>query len=294
MNKLPQSDIGLQFVASKPKRRWRRFSLGLLCLVLFLAVVFSRFAHIRQLWDEQCCRKELEVFAQELMSFTIPNKGHLPYAYIVDGSGKRMHSWRSCLIPFVDRREYSGSGHKYRFDEPWDSPANTWFRNATEFCEYYSCPVYAAGSRNASYLCPLGGVLWPVPNAGDRHWNDRSPSRSFQEGGVLPSHGKAILLVEVVKSSIPWTEPEDIAFSEIASLLQKDPSGEQFRRRIRNVVVVDAKKAIEILNPELNLEEIKAIVDMENKRVESRSDAIPGARTGARVPLSSGFRLRSG
>ena len=115
---------------------------------------------------------------------------------------------------------------------------------------------------------------------------------------MLPSHGKAILLVEVVESDIPWTKPDDMTLSEIASLLREDPSGERFRRRIRNVVVIDVEearkphksieawlalleRAIEILDPARDLEEIKMVVDAEIAAAEHAASPTVGAEKGA-------------
>jgi hypothetical protein len=232
--------------------------------VLAAAAVTIVFLGIEHLWQtnrEQCCRRELEFFSQALIHYHT-QAGYLPSAYVMDASGRRMHSWRPRLISFVDVNEYVGAGFHYNFGEPWDSRYNTWFRNKTSFHAYYSCPIYAEGSRNASYLCVVGGVLWPVPTLRDEPWSEAG-SCSVGKGGVLPSRGEAILLVELCESHIPWTKPEDITLSEIALLLRKDPSGALFRRQIRNVVTVDAEESLHILDPIRQLREIRAIIDAE-------------------------------
>jgi hypothetical protein len=118
------------------------------------------------------------------------------------------------------------------------------------------------GSRNATYLCVVGAALWLVPQKRHDDWN--LPFSFYRkEGGVLPSHGKALLLVEVVESDIPWTKPEDISLSELASLLREDPSGAQFCRRIRHVVAVDSARTLSILDPNKDIEEIKTLVESE-------------------------------
>ena len=252
------SKAEFQLVASKRGRRWYWFRLGLLC-ILVLAIGFWQLARLRQTIGKQQCRRELQFFSEALMNY-LTSQGRLPPAYLMDTSGRRMHSWRSVLIPFVDTDEWRGGGHDYKFDEPWDSPANTWFRNETSFHEYYACPVYCEGSRNASYLCVVGGDVWPAPKTRGKDWNVRGSPR-WREGGVLPSRGKDILLVEVIESDVPWTKPGDISRSEIAGLLREDATGNLFRRRIRNVVVVDAKGILQILDPVRDLEEIRAIID---------------------------------
>jgi hypothetical protein len=252
-----------QFVTSKPRRRWYQFSLRSLFLLIFAAaVVLAKMEYVSWVSSEKCCRKELDLFCQGLIGSGYVANGHLPCAYVMDSNGRRMHSWRSCIIWSVDIYESGGDRYWYSLDEPWDSPADTWFRNASAFYKYYACPVHAAGSRNASYLCVVGGALWPLPETKDERWN-RTSLRSMKEGGVFPSHRKAILLVEVVESDIPWTKPEDISLSEIAALVREDPSGDRFRRRIRHVVAVDATGNPFILDSARDIEEIRELVESE-------------------------------
>ena len=213
-------------------------------LVLLAAIVAILSLGIVYLWwtgRERECRRKLRWFSYVPMERICadPDRAFLPCAYFMDGTGKRMHSWRSQIIGPVDYMECNGDYVNYKYDEPWDSPHNAMYQRTSPCSQYYSCPVYAAGSRNASYLCVLGSRLWPIPRIKDGRWNEPW-WRSRREGGVLPSHGKAIFLVEVVESDIPWTKPEDMTLSEIASLLREDTSGERFRGRVRNVVVIDA------------------------------------------------------
>jgi hypothetical protein len=79
----------------------------------------------------------------------------------------------------------------------------------------------------------------------------------------MPRHGKALLLVEVTQSDIPWTRPTDITLGELASLLRDDPSGNRFRRRIRHVVAVDAAETLFILDPAREIQEIRDLVESE-------------------------------
>jgi hypothetical protein len=80
---------------------------------------------------------------------------------------------------------------------------------------------------------------------------------------VTASVGKAILFVELVEPNISWTEPTDISLSELASSLRDDPSGDRFRRRIRNVVAVDAEGTSFILDPVRDIKEIEKLVESE-------------------------------
>ena len=256
-----------------PSRRPRlsRRAIGLLTLaVVAVTILFLGIKYLRRTSDDQRCRRKLRYVSQALMNY-LTSCGHLPPAYLMDSGGRRMHSWRAILIPFVDSDELSAFGDRYEFHEPWDGPANTRFLSDTAFYGYYSCPVYADGARNADYLCVVGGALWPVPKRRGKDWKDPASVDNRREGGFLPSRGKAILLVEVVESDIPWTKPEDISMAEIALLLREDPGGDRFRRRIRHVVAVDAAGTPFVLDPALDINEIKQLVESEaavNERLQ--------------------------
>ena len=46
--------------------------------------------------------------------------GHFPPAYVLGPDGKRWHSWRALILPYLDE----DLGRRYRFDEPWNGPNN--------------------------------------------------------------------------------------------------------------------------------------------------------------------------
>ena len=250
-------------LAAVPRRKLRLSwpVLGsLLLAAVAVAIVFSGMEHLWRTSGEQRCRRDLEFFSQALMIYRT-SQGGLPPVYLTDRNGRRMQSWRPFLMSVVDWNEHSASDQRYKFDQPWDSPTNTRFLNETGFYEYYSCPFYANGSHNATYVCVVGSALWPSPKTKDEYWNNRQTSG--RAGGLLPSQGKAILFVELMESDIPWTKPADISLSELVSLLRDDPSGGRFRRRTRHVVAVDAAGTPFILDPLSDIEEIKKLVESE-------------------------------
>jgi hypothetical protein len=54
--------------------------------------------------------------------------GTLPPAYTVGADGKPLHGWRVLLLPYLGQTAlYS----KLRLDEPWDSPHNRRFHDAS-------------------------------------------------------------------------------------------------------------------------------------------------------------------
>jgi len=60
--------------------------------------------------------------------------GEFPPAYTVDAEGKRLHSWRTLLLPFL---EHEDMYDKIKLDEPWDSEYNRQFHD--QMPEVFSC-----------------------------------------------------------------------------------------------------------------------------------------------------------
>jgi hypothetical protein len=83
------------------------------------------------------CRHKLKQIGVALWSYR-EKYGTFPPAYIAGPDGKRLHSWRVLLLPFMD---YAGIYADYRFDEPWDGPNNRRLRDRLDSLDnIYRCP----------------------------------------------------------------------------------------------------------------------------------------------------------
>ncbi|QDV27530.1 protein kinase domain-containing protein [Aureliella helgolandensis] len=127
-------------------------------------------------------------------------------------------SWRVVLLPFIEQNELF---EQYRFDEPWDSESN--LKLLDKMPEVYRSPRapkdQAAGETNYQGFV---GEHTALGNA------DGEPFREFLDGT-----SNTILLVETA-SSVPWTKPQDIPFSEVKDI----ESGKWFAGPI-NVLLAD-------------------------------------------------------
>ncbi|MEK6238505.1 MAG: DUF1559 domain-containing protein, partial [Planctomycetales bacterium] len=90
--------------------------------------------------------------------------GALPPPYLTDASGKRAHSWRTMLLPYLEMQDV----HK-RVDvsEPWDGPNNTllrqWLNQKGRTPEIYACPACSDDDPNpfTNYVAVIGpGTAW--------------------------------------------------------------------------------------------------------------------------------------
>lgn len=110
--------------------------------------------------------------------------GDLPPIYTVDADGKRLHSWRTLLLPFLGQQELYDS---IDLSKPWDDPVNAQAR-ATSI-DVYACSLSANRKEQTSYV-----VLIDTGKDGTAH-----------PVAVLCSH------------KVHWMSPKDISFKELAN-----------------------------------------------------------------------------
>jgi 5'-3' exonuclease len=123
--------------------------------------------------------------------------GCLPPAFIVDENGKRMHSWRVLLLPYLDENDLY---QKYDFSEPWDGPNN---RKILEHRPTSYAFHDAPKGTITNFVAVVGKeTVWP---------NDTS----LKLAQITDGHAGTILIAENVAANIPWTEPRDL---EIATM----------------------------------------------------------------------------
>ena len=125
--------------------------------------------------------------------------GCFPPAYVADKNGKPMHSWRVLLLPYMDQKALYDL---YRFDEPWDSPAN---RKVSDVAiRIYQCPSeYEGATHNTSYMMVVG----------PRTISDGPHGRKVAE--ITGGASNTIMVVEVANSGVGWAEPRDLNFDRI-------------------------------------------------------------------------------
>lgn len=119
--------------------------------------------------------------------------GTFPPAYTADASGRRMHSWRALILPFLDL----GEPIDYDFSEPWDGPHN--IRLLNRMPGLFRCPEqkqYVIGATN--YAAITGpGTMFPGAS-------------SVRRSAVKDGLENTICLVEVTNVPIPWAAPIDL------------------------------------------------------------------------------------
>jgi prepilin-type processing-associated H-X9-DG protein len=122
--------------------------------------------------------------------------GCFPPAYLADKNGKPMHSWRTLILPYMD---CAGLYQLYDFTEPWDGPKNRKLLAFRPAC--YACPrdppANTSRDQQTNYFAVVG------PNSA---WAGDRPRKA---GDFLGKDSDTIMVVEVAKSGVGWSEPRD-------------------------------------------------------------------------------------
>jgi prepilin-type processing-associated H-X9-DG protein len=138
------------------------------------------------------CRNNLKQIGLALSNYH-DTYGAFPPAFTVDAEGKPLHSWRTLILPFLDRaREYDSLD----LSRPWHDPVNA------HICKMeisvYQCPTTYLGNHHTTYLACA------APNGLFEH----SESRSISE--VTDGAAQTLMVIEVPSDrSVPWWAPQD-------------------------------------------------------------------------------------
>ena len=180
-------------------------------LILFLTYsAILRVPQGRGPCDSQRCSNNLKEIAVALQCYSVQH-GRFPPPYTVDEHGRRLHSWRVLILPYLGRRDLYDV---IRLDEPWDSPHNR----------------QHAYARPHVFQCPSNPTPWR-----DDHRTDYvmiSGPGTIGEGteGTRPkdiSDGAeyTILVAEFANSDVHWMEPRDYDFGTMPHKFVDPDSG---------------------------------------------------------------------
>lgn len=119
--------------------------------------------------------------------------------------GKHPHSWRVALLPHLAESKLYES---YKFDEPWDSPANKEILAKMPYA--FRDPNADDKSVNSSYYV-LVGTLMEDDKEPKKLQTLFSSKNGVRVSMVRDGTSNTLAVVEA-KRDIPWTKPEDIEY----------------------------------------------------------------------------------
>ncbi len=172
------------------------------------------------------CSNNLKIIDIALCNYQ-DHYGCLPPAYTTDNNGRPMHSWRVFLL-----REL-GCNYlytQYRFDEPWDSPANMVVYR--QMPDVYRCPTSQKEDELSNYVVIIGDP-------------DQYPQTAFTPDRGTPlcdvHDGSRTIMVVEVRHGVPWTMPmADLVFDKMTMRINDGPASiSSSHEPVANVLYVD-------------------------------------------------------
>ena len=164
---------------------------AIVAMVVALLLPFCRSA--REPARRNSCMNNLKNISLALLRYE-EEHGSLPPAYTVDEQGKRLHSWRTLLLPYLEQSKLFES---IDLTKPWDDPANEKARNTV--VESYQCPSSPELLGLTNYLGVIGvdcAFAGSVPR---------------ELSAVKDGPEMTVAVIDVgTDRAVPWMSPQDI------------------------------------------------------------------------------------
>lgn len=187
------------------------------------------------------CKNNLKQIGLALQNYADANGGKFPPAYTVDATGKRLHSWRTLILPYL--QDIPPWYSKLDFSKPWDDPANAELLKAR--VPVYQCPSSIHLDRTA-YMAVVGEI-------GAFHPTQPRSSSEFTD-----NQSTTIRVVEVdMDHAVPWASPQD---ADEALILSQTPKSKLDHAPGFHVLLVDG--SIRFVNAETSAAQRRALMSI--------------------------------
>ena len=119
--------------------------------------------------------------------------GSFPPAYTVDENGRRLHSWRTLLLPYLDEARFYET---IDLSKPWDDPVNAKAYKA--HFRVFQCPSADVPDNYTTYLGLVGEMHAFQPT-------ERRTKEDFTDG-----LDQTVMVIDVeAKDAVHWMSPHD-------------------------------------------------------------------------------------
>jgi type II secretory pathway pseudopilin PulG len=162
-------------------------------IVLLIALLLPATRNTRPAARRAQCTNNLKQIALALHNYEEAHKA-LPPAYTVDAKGRPLHSWRTLILPYLEREAL------YRtidLTKPWNDPANAQALKTAP--GVFRCPEAVGPLMNTTtYLAIVG------PNA------CLIPQKARRLAEITDSLGATLMVIEAgEENAVPWMAPVD-------------------------------------------------------------------------------------
>lgn len=242
--------------------RRRKLAFTIVELFVVIAIIVTLYllffqhgdGRYRDIARQLTCRSTLKQIGVALQEFCAVH-GDFPPAYTIDPDGKRLHSWRTLLLPYLDQQALYDS---IDLTKPWDDPVNVIARETEVW--FYACPgavipgVEFDGSKT-TYLA-LVGPGWAFAGAEPR-------ARDAIEDGAA----NTLAVIDVgADRAVHWMSPEDISAE-----IHFDPQIEGNHPGVHNVLYLNGDYGE--LSPDTSHDEFTAMLTIASGESVGSMDA---------------------
>ena len=190
----PEQPAGAAPVIQGKGCSWVTIAVSLGIALVLISLLLPAFHRGPELGRRTQCRNNLKQIALALHNYH-DKYDVLPPAYTVDQNGQPLHSWRTLILPFLER---NGLYDSIDLSQPWNASAN---KKAGEVrLPVYECPSSVLPEGFTTYMAIVGEDYAFHP--------DRS--RTLSE--FTDDTSNTLMVIEVpITSATHWMNPKDAA-----------------------------------------------------------------------------------
>ena len=184
------------------RRRACWFLLGttaFLGAAILLGATAGFLLRLREASRNERCENNLRRIYQAFAEYRDAN-GAYPPAFTTDAEGRKLHSWRVLLLPFLGEEELFA---QIRLDEPWDSDWNSQFHSRTP--NVFKCASTPEELGDKSCRCGFSVVVGDGEKGVETAF--RADGRPVAAEEIRDGAANTILCVER-KSPVCWMAPD--------------------------------------------------------------------------------------
>jgi len=231
--------------------RWTpltQFAAASFLLFAFLFAIFLPYADVGA--ERRECASQMRMLGLALGNYHAV-RDQFPPAYVPDDKGRRMHSWRVWILPYLDEKVIYD---QYDFDEPWNGPGNGQLTREAPWP--YRCPMQEvredASPGMTSYLAVVGPrTAW-------------SGAKSAKLDDFSDGASNTILLAEVCNSGVNWLEPRDLHVVQMAPGVNANAGqGISGQHVLDGANVLFADGSVRFLSTAISAEAIDAMITID-------------------------------
>ena len=217
---------------------------GVVALGLVIALLLPATRNARGAARRAQCTNNLKHISLAILAYEATFTA-FPPAYSVDANGRRLHSWRTLILPYLEKPE---KPLKIDLLKPWDDSVNQQPRSAAMYP--YMCPSFADDARSdTTYLAV-------VASDGVFSGAEAGPRKEVHGGSTV------VMVVEVSEDrAVNWMSPHDISEQEFLEMLRSDET----LAHDGGVNVAFADGRVTFLHVDTTAEELRELISIHNK-----------------------------